>query len=124
MGPASMSPGSPWGQTITTGRPSSTTRPPAPRCGPARRSRTAPSATELNAGGLLSVSWTAPAGASANVWIALDKVVDPNTAYMTNLSRFTGVATSGTFTFTTPAIACQYEFRYLLNNGFTDVARS
>src|SRR5437660_1223654 len=106
MGPASMSPGSPWGQTITTGRPSSTTRPPAPRCGPARRSR------------------TAPAASSANDWIALYKVGDPNTAYMTNLSRFTGGATSGTFTFTTPAIAGQYEFRYLLNNGFTDVARS
>jgi hypothetical protein len=38
--------------------------------------------------------------------------------------RYTNGATSGTFSVTAPSTAGDYEFRYLLNNGYTSVAKS
>jgi hypothetical protein len=83
-----------------------------------------PSPTSVAAGGSLSVSFTAPAGSSAQDWIALIKVGDPSQNYQNNLWKFTNGATSGSFTFTAPSAAGQYEFRYLINNTYTDVCRS
>ncbi|HKW01023.1 MAG TPA: S8 family serine peptidase [Vicinamibacterales bacterium] len=73
-------------------------------------------------GGALSVSWTAPGGESATDWIGLFHVGDPNTIY--GWFAYTNGATSGTFNLTAPTQPGQYEFRYLLNNGYTDTARS
>ena len=81
-----------------------------------------PSTTSVAAGGALSVSWTAPAGSSSFDWISLYKVGDDNHNY--GWWKYTGGATSGTFALTAPTEPGQYEFRYLTNNGYTDVARS
>src|SRR5207237_998640 len=83
-----------------------------------------PSPTTVAAGGMLSVSFTAPPGSAAQDWVALLKVGDPSTGYMNRLRQFTNGATSGTFAFTAPPTGGQYEFRYLLDNGYSDVARS
>jgi hypothetical protein len=55
-------------------------------------------------------------------WIGLFKVGDWNGAH--GWSQYTDGATSGTSTLSAPSQAGQYEFRYLLDNGVTDVARS
>ena len=80
------------------------------------------SASSVAPGGALSVSWTAPAGSSGRDWISLFKVGDPNTAY--GWWSYTGGALSGTFNLTAPLATGQYEFRYLLDNGYTSVAKS
>ena len=49
------------------------------------------------------------------------KVGDANTAY--GWYEYTDGAESGTFTLSAPTQPGQYEFRYLLNDGYTDVAR-
>ena len=70
----------------------------------------------------IATSWTAPAGTATNDWIGLFAVGAPNTSYLAY--QFTGGATNGSRTFVAPTQPGEYEFRYLLNNGFTDVARS
>jgi hypothetical protein len=72
-------------------------------------------------GGQLTVSWTAPSGSSTVDWIGLYKVGASNFEYLGYI--FTNGATSGSFTtaLTQPG---QYEFRYLLDNGYTSVATS
>jgi hypothetical protein len=73
-------------------------------------------------GQALTINWTAPSGRPATDWIGLFVVGAPNTA---NLGyQFTGGATGGSFTLSAPAQTGQYEFRYLLQNGYTDIARS
>jgi hypothetical protein len=79
-------------------------------------------------GGNITVNWTAPADHAANDWIALYKVGNDNRTYIT-FQRPTPGATNGSLTFTAPntadpTTAGQYEFRYLLNDEFTDVAKS
>lgn len=74
-------------------------------------------------GGQLSVSWVAPSGRRLD-WIGLFKVGDPNTSYENGWWAYTDGAPSGTLTLTAPAQPGQYEFRYLLDDGFLDVARS
>jgi subtilisin family serine protease len=71
----------------------------------------------------LTIEWTAPAGRPATDSIALFRVGDPNTAPRL-WSSYTDGATSGSFTLTAPDDPGQYEFRYLLNDGFTDAVRS
>ena len=73
-------------------------------------------------GGSLTVSWTAPSGRPTYDWIGLYKVGDPNTAYQ--WWTYTVGATTGSVTLTAPTTPGTYEFRYLLNNGYTDAARS
>ena len=73
-------------------------------------------------GGQVTVTWAAPTGASVRDWIALYKVGDPNTSFGAWI--YTNGAATGTHTFTMPNVAGQYEFRYLLNNGYTDAMRS
>ena len=74
-------------------------------------------------GGQLSVSWTASTK-GGNDWIALFKKGDSNIAPVTGWVGWTDGATSGTFTLSAPTQAGQYEFRYLLNDGYGDAARS
>ena len=72
-------------------------------------------------GGQLSVNWTASTGKPLD-WIGLFRVGDWNGAH--GWSSYTDGATSGTFTLSAPSQAGQYEFRYLLNDGVDDAARS
>jgi YD repeat-containing protein len=72
--------------------------------------------------GQLTVNWTAPSGRPANDWIALYKVGDANTTY--GSWQYTQGATSGSFAVTAPAQSGRYEFRYILQNTYTDIARS
>lgn len=72
-------------------------------------------------GGQLSVSWSASTGRPKD-WISLFSVGDPNAAH--GWAKSTEGATSGTFTLSAPMQPGQYEFRYLLDDGFSDVARS
>jgi len=73
-------------------------------------------------GGSLTVSWTAPVGRPAGDWIALYKLGADNHQY--SWWKYTGGAASGSFSLNAPAEAGSYEFRYLLNNGYSDAARS
>jgi hypothetical protein len=95
---------------------------------PAARAPVAPGVYTVTAstnivapGGELSVSWTASAGKPLD-WIGLFKVGDWNGAH--GWSSYTGGATAGTFTLSAPGQVGQYEFRYLLNDGVDDAARS
>jgi subtilisin family serine protease len=80
------------------------------------------SPTSVSPGGTISVAWTAPAGHSPYDWIALYPTGSPNNAYV--WWQYATTATSGNFAVTAPTTTGSYEFRYLLNNGYTDAARS
>ena len=72
-------------------------------------------------GGDVSVSWTASTGGRLD-WISLFPVGGPNTVYSSY--KYTDGATFGTFTISAPAQPGHHEVRYLLNDGYRDVARS
>ena len=80
-----------------------------------------PSTDLVDAGGRMSVSWSAPA-AQPRDWITLSRVgqsYDDNDWYgVTNGAR------AGTLTLTAPAQPGQYEFRYLLDDGFLAAVHS
>lgn len=76
----------------------------------------------VSAGGTINIAWTAPTGRPPTDWIGLYRIGDPNTTYLWWV--YTNGATSGNSSVAAPAQAGQYEFRYLPNDGFTDVARS
>ena len=80
-------------------------------------------ANAVRAGDQLKVSWTAPTGGVRD-WIGLFKVGDPSTNYESGWWQYTDGALSGTFTLTAPTQPGQYEFRYLLDDGFIDIGRS
>jgi hypothetical protein len=73
-------------------------------------------------GGTLKVSWTAPSGRPATDWIGFFLVGTPNTDV--GWWRYTNGKASGSFKFPAPSPAGSYEFRYLLEDGVTDAARS
>jgi Galactose oxidase-like, Early set domain/Glyoxal oxidase N-terminus len=73
-------------------------------------------------GGQLTVSWTAPSGRPSNDWVGLYSVGAPNSNFL--WWAYTGGAASGSFTLSAPSQTGQYEFRYLLNDDFTDSVRS
>jgi IPT/TIG domain len=79
-----------------------------------------PSADVVDAGGRMSVSWTAPGGRAGD-WLALFKVGE---RYDDDWWDYTNGATSGTLTVTAPTRPGQYEFRYLPGGSSIDVARS
>jgi len=79
-----------------------------------------PSTNVIDAGGEMSVSWTAPSGRTGD-WIAIFRV---GGNYEDDWYGLTKGATSGTHTLTVPARPGQYEFRYLVDDSFRDVARS
>ena len=72
--------------------------------------------------GALTISWTAPAGTGATDWVGLFATGTSNYQYL--WYTFTNGATQGASSLEAPANAGSYEFRYLRDNGFTDVARS
>ena len=74
----------------------------------------------IDAGGQMSVSWTAPGGRAGD-WIAVFRV---GGSYDDDWYGLTIGATSGTHTLTAPTRPGQYEFRYLVDDRFLDVARS
>ena len=79
-----------------------------------------PSTNAVDAGGRMSVSWTAP-GAGPNDWLALFKV---GKTYEDDWYGLTHGATSGTLTVTAPTQPGQYQFRYLFDDGFLALAHS
>jgi hypothetical protein len=74
--------------------------------------------------GPLSVSWVAPGGRPRGDWIALLKVGASSTSYVNGWWDYTNGAASGTFALSAPTQPGEYEFRYLVDDGFTDVART
>lgn len=79
-----------------------------------------PSTTVIDAGGQMSVSWTAPAGRAGD-WIAVFRV---GASYEDEWYGLTEGATSGAHTLSAPTRPGQYEFRYLVDDRYLDVARS
>ncbi len=79
------------------------------------------SPTTVVRGGTLTVSWSVASGRVQD-WIGFFKVGAPNTSYV--WWKYTNGLTSGSIMLAAPTTAGSYEFRYLLNNGFTDSGRS
>ena len=76
------------------------------------------------AGAPLSVTWVAPGRIRPGIdgdWIGLFKVGDENKAYLWSQAT-TGV--SGTFALSAPELPGEYEFRYLVDDDYVDIARS
>jgi hypothetical protein len=73
-------------------------------------------------GQTIQVNWVAPAGTNAKDWIGLFAVGTANREVIAWV--WTGGTTSGTAAFKLPKAAGIYEFRYLLDNNYVDVARS
>jgi hypothetical protein len=80
------------------------------------------STTTVALGGQLSVSWTTSA-AGHNDWISLFKKGDTNMGHSWWVG-WTDGAPSGTLALSAPLEAGQYEFRYLLDDGYHDAATS
>jgi hypothetical protein len=79
--------------------------------------------TVVPAGTKLRVSWIAPAsGTSQHDWIGLFAVGADNRQWIQYV--YTGGAVSGSATFKMPLAPGTYEFRYLLNDRFSDVAHT
>ena len=74
----------------------------------------------VDAGGQISVHWTAPGGRASD-WIAVCPV---GGNYNDDWYVLTNGATSGTQTVLAPTRPGQFEFRYLLDDGFLVAARS
>jgi hypothetical protein len=79
-----------------------------------------PSTDLVNAGGEMSVSWTAT-GARAGDWIALYKV---GRNYEDDWYGLTNGEAAGTRTLVAPTLPGEYEFRYLAGDTFLEVGRS
>jgi hypothetical protein len=73
-------------------------------------------------GAAVTVDWSAAAGHSAGDLIGLFAVGDPDTNVLAQQN--TGAATTGRLTFTLPARAGQFEFRYFLSDGVSKKATS
>ncbi|MDQ3621372.1 MAG: DUF1800 family protein [Verrucomicrobiota bacterium] len=73
-------------------------------------------------GGALTVSWAAPAGRPSTDWVGLYQVGAPNDAYL--WWTYTDGTTSGSAATSAPGSNGQYEFRYLLDNGYEQSASS
>jgi PKD repeat protein len=73
-------------------------------------------------GSQLTVSWTAPGGSSSVDWIGLFRVGASNYEY--GWWQYTDGAPCGSYGLPAPTEPGQYEFRYLLNDGYTSVKTS
>ena len=70
------------------------------------------------------MSWLVPGGRSKWDWIGLFKRDAPNISYMEGWWDYTNGEPSGAFTVAAPSQPGEYEFRYLVDDGFDNVARS
>jgi hypothetical protein len=68
----------------------------------------------------MSVSWTAPVPQPGD-WLALFRV---GASYEDDWWGDTNGETAGTRTLTAPTRPGQYEFRYLIDDNYRDIARS
>ena len=85
----------------------------------------APSVTEVNRGARIDVTWTSSVARGANYdWIGFFAVGAANIEYDRFWWAYTEPGTSGTLMLNAPMNPGQYEFRYLLDDGYLDVARS
>jgi hypothetical protein len=73
-------------------------------------------------GGQLRVDWTTQSSRSSLDWIGIFRAGQSNIDYLDY--KYTNGATSGSQTWQAPSQPGQYEFRYLLDDEYTDVARS
>ena len=80
------------------------------------------SGATVNGGARVNVTWTAPAGRPANDWIGLFRVGDSNRDY--HAFVFTNGAESGSADFIAPEGGGEFEFRYLLRDGYNHVVKS
>jgi hypothetical protein len=80
------------------------------------------SAAVVDPGSALSVTWNT-ASAGPLDWIGLFKVGSGNSEFQSFGWQYAG-ATSGTFTLKAPEQTGQYEFRFLPDDDYVDVARS
>ena len=80
-----------------------------------------PSPTTVTPGGALKVSWSASRG-GANDWIGLFRVGAQNCDH--GWAESTKGAPSGTLALAAPTQLGEYEFRYHLNDGCVEAARS
>ena len=78
--------------------------------------------SSVNAGSPVAVSWTAPAGSSSLDWIGLFPTGSSNLEYVWR--QYTSGSSAGNFTVPAPSTPGTYEFRYLVNDSYTDVIRS
>ena len=80
------------------------------------------SLNSVTAGSQVSVSWTAPRGGTWD-WIGFFKV-GAFDLYEDYWYRYTDGAPSGTLTLIAPSEPGQYDFRYFLDDGFEETART
>lgn len=80
-----------------------------------------PSATFVAAGTEMNVSWTTAHARNFLDWIGLFELEAPNTSY--GWWEYAS-GTGGVFGLNAPLTRGRYEFRYLLDDGYFDVARS
>ena len=82
-----------------------------------------PSAATVAPGGVVSAQWSTPTAGPLD-WIGLFVLGSGNGETQSFGWRYTDNATTGTFTLTAPSQPGMYEFRYLPDDQYTDVARS
>ena len=75
-------------------------------------------------GSLVNVSWVAPPGRDPADWVGLFKVGAPNEAYEQLWWDYTNGTSSGSKSVLTPLTPGQYEFRYFVEDGLIEAARS
>ncbi len=73
-------------------------------------------------GQVINATFSAPSGRPTDDWIGLFRVGTLNSAYVAKI--YTNGLTTGSIQFTGPSEPGNYEFRYLLNDGFTSVVSS
>ena len=82
------------------------------------------SPTVVAPGAQISVTWVAPSERSALDWIGFFPAGDPSTAYQLGWWQYTNGAPTGSWTLSAPTQAGQFEFRYLSDDDYVDVARA
>ena len=73
-------------------------------------------------GSIVVVNWSAPANHAPTDWVGLYRAGEPDARYLARQTVTGG--TTGTLSFTLPATAGRYEFRYFVAGGFTRAATS
>lgn len=76
----------------------------------------------VTSGSQVMANWNAPSGRPVDDWVGLFRVSELNSRFIGK--QYTNGQTSGSLAFTAPNQPGLYEFRYLLNDGFSSVAIS